>query len=184
MIGNDIVDLTIVSDQSNWRRERWLQKIFTEKERHFIYNSEDPDLLVWKFWSMKESVYKAYQRSFNLSPVYNPRSFECNLNGEVYKENLVYETDSQINTDRIYTIAAITIDSEKVISKIVKTYSKSKTCFFDLITSHLSVHNSRIVIQKNENRIPQIFVNNRYVDLNFSFTRHGRFSACVVENSF
>ena len=60
MIGNDIIDLDLTKIQSNWQRPKFLEKIFTLKERNFIQKAEDPELEVWKLWSRKEAAYKIY----------------------------------------------------------------------------------------------------------------------------
>ena len=62
MIGNDIVDLQLARKESNWQRPRFLQKIFTEEEQHFIHTSSDKDVAVWLLWTGKESVYKIIAR--------------------------------------------------------------------------------------------------------------------------
>ena len=50
MIGNDIIDLDLTKIQSNWQRPKFLEKIFTLKERNFIQKAENPELEVWKLW--------------------------------------------------------------------------------------------------------------------------------------
>ncbi len=62
MIGNDIVDLQFARKESNWQRPRFLEKIFTEEERHFIHTANDKEVAVWLLWSGKESVYKIIAR--------------------------------------------------------------------------------------------------------------------------
>ncbi len=47
MIGNDIIDLNLIRAQSNWQREGFLQKLFSEEEQTLIQNSQDPELNVW-----------------------------------------------------------------------------------------------------------------------------------------
>lgn len=59
-VGNDIVDLNLAKTQSNWQRNGFLEKQFTQKEQQEIYNSKNPFLQVWQFWSMKEAAYKCY----------------------------------------------------------------------------------------------------------------------------
>ncbi|MDT0294261.1 4'-phosphopantetheinyl transferase superfamily protein [Mesonia ostreae] len=68
MIGNDVVDLHMTKQESNWQRPRFLEKIFTKGEQAKIISDKDPNFLVWLFWSMKESAYKANQRIENLAP--------------------------------------------------------------------------------------------------------------------
>ncbi|AWG21725.1 hypothetical protein FFWV33_09325 [Flavobacterium faecale] len=62
MIGNDVVDLVLAKTESNWRRKGYLDKLYTTWEQTIIKKSVHPDEMVWVLWSIKESVYKAYQR--------------------------------------------------------------------------------------------------------------------------
>lgn len=69
MIGNDVIDLTLVNQESNWKRKGFLQKLFTASEQQRILKSANPSQMVWMLWSIKESVYKAnlrmdYNRGF------------------------------------------------------------------------------------------------------------------------
>ena len=78
MIGNDIVDIEEAKRMSNWQRPRFLEKIFTDKEQYLIKSSENPFILVWRFWSMKEAAYKLYTQ-LKPSRFYRPKSFECDI---------------------------------------------------------------------------------------------------------
>ena len=62
MIGNDIVDLTLARRESNWKRSGFLDKIFTKRELLLILNTQNPEHMVWDFWSRKEAAYKIYNR--------------------------------------------------------------------------------------------------------------------------
>lgn len=39
------------------------KQLFSENEKINLLNSKNPQFTVWLFWSMKEAVYKANQRS-------------------------------------------------------------------------------------------------------------------------
>lgn len=58
MIGNDIVDLNLSRVQSNWKRKGFLEKQYTPLEQKQIFSSKHPELCLWRFWTMKEAVYK------------------------------------------------------------------------------------------------------------------------------
>jgi len=62
MIGNDLVDLQLAQKESNWKRPRFLQKIFTWEEQNFIAATTNKDTAVWLLWSRKESAYKLVAR--------------------------------------------------------------------------------------------------------------------------
>ena len=116
MIGNDIIDLSIATTQSNWRRKGYLEKIFHESERLMILESEDPDLMVWILFSMKEAAYKIYSRA-NKIRAYIPGKFICSeicfnetiITGLVHCEENIYHTNSKISGSRLHTIAVVEI---------------------------------------------------------------------------
>ena len=78
MIGNDIIDLKKAKVESNWKREGFLSKIFTNDEQDSIHNSVDPFLQVWRLWSMKESVYKVFIQKGG-KPALNPSKIDCKI---------------------------------------------------------------------------------------------------------
>lgn len=78
-IGNDIVDLR----QSDYKpTERFLCRVFSERERCLIQNSTDSNLILWKIWSAKEAAFKALKK-LNPELVFAHRFFE------VFEEGLV-----------------------------------------------------------------------------------------------
>ena len=76
MIGNDIVDLALAKKESNWKRNRFLDKIFTTKEQVLIVDAENPEIMVWNLWSRKEAAYKIYNRETGIRG-YFPLQLEC-----------------------------------------------------------------------------------------------------------
>lgn len=179
MIGNDIVDINLAREQSNWRRNGWLQKICTVKEQQYIFASEDIELQIWQFWSMKEAAYKAHQRRFNLSRRYNPNSFQCTPKGEVYVGNYSYKTVTEAQNEYVYSIAMVSeVDyrSSAVYDKPIDTRSKLK----EIITEELNVHSSLICFTKDSKGIPIVNIDQKAVQLPISITHHGQYSAFVV----
>lgn len=108
MIGNDIVDLALAKIQSNWKRDGYLDKIFTLQEQISIQNSVNQEIEIWKLWSRKEAAYKIWNRQTGIRK-YNPIAFECldfdNNLGKVVFKNQIYYTKTEINSEFIYTIA-------------------------------------------------------------------------------
>ncbi|GEP51858.1 hypothetical protein FNO01nite_25300 [Flavobacterium noncentrifugens] len=153
MIGNDVVDLALAQKESNWKRNGFLQKIFTEKEHLQILNSENPEVKVWELWSRKEAAYKIWNRESNVR-LFHPMKFECSDEdsdfGKVSFENQVYFTKTDFSDERISSIAVC---------------QKSD---FDAII-HLENRNG---ITK-ENGIP--FLNKKPV----SISNHGRFEQII-----
>lgn len=114
MIGNDLVDLTRAALDSNWRRPGYLQKVFTEEEQELIQKSDEPDQLIWLFWSMKEAAYKINSRQTGIRS-FNPSSIACSVleltpfkaTGTVLIAAEVYFTETRMNLDYIHSIAAL-----------------------------------------------------------------------------
>jgi len=130
MIGNDIVDLALAQKESNWKRNRFLDKIFTKNEQIFINSSEDPTILIWNLWSRKEAVYKIYNRQTGLRG-YFPLQIECcyesPFSGTVFCNGFMYFTQSDISTEMIHTIAVARKDLFEKISKINRRTKIYKT---------------------------------------------------------
>jgi phosphopantetheinyl transferase (holo-ACP synthase) len=114
MIGNDLVDLRVAKQDSNWRRNGYLDKIFTVAEQNLILQSNPRDEMVWLLWSMKESAYKIHNRQTG-ERKFAPTQLVCaaikqsqnQWHGQITTEGKQYYTDSQITPDYIHTIAAI-----------------------------------------------------------------------------
>ncbi|WEK20837.1 MAG: 4'-phosphopantetheinyl transferase superfamily protein [Candidatus Pedobacter colombiensis] len=113
MVGNDIVDLSQASKESNWKRTGYLEKIFTVAERFLIHIAKDPDLMVWLMWTMKESAYKAHTKEVK-TITFAPTLISCNnmiihqktATGDVLYQGKRYYTQSSISRAYIHTIAA------------------------------------------------------------------------------
>ncbi|WP_438712026.1 4'-phosphopantetheinyl transferase family protein [Aquimarina muelleri] len=178
MIGNDIVDLQVAKVQSNWQRRGWLQKICTSAEQKDILSSKNPEMLVWKYWSMKEATYKAHQRHFKLSPVFNPKSFECTLGGKVYVDSFVYKTNTEIQNKYIYTIAMISNKDcfSSIYENIVDISSKVKK----ILCQKLNIPISLIYLEKDNNGVPTIRIDQKTTPIPISITHHGQYSAFVA----
>ena len=181
MLGNDIVDLQLAAKQSNWRRKRYLQKIFTSQEQELIANATDQDQMVWLLWSMKEAAYKI------VSPLigerfYRPKSFECTpsnpgyqLNGKVVYEEFSFETVSEMTENYINT-TAIAEHNRKIDHYIFhnpKTYIKD----FNELSHHF-------MLIKNEVNLPTI--QDLFTEEFFpaSVSHHGRYVSIVHPNQF
>jgi phosphopantetheinyl transferase (holo-ACP synthase) len=121
MIGNDIVDLALAKKESNWKRNRFLDKIFTETEQLLILHSKNPEIMVWNLWSRKEAAYKIYNRETGISGFF-PSQLECFYEnatlGTVFIKEKIYFTQSKIENDSIYTIAVVEKEYFKKIKNI------------------------------------------------------------------
>jgi phosphopantetheinyl transferase (holo-ACP synthase) len=163
MIGNDIVDLKLARQESNWQRKGFLDKIFTKNEQKIILDSSNPDIAVWSLWSRKEAAYKIYNRQTNIRK-YNPIQFECfdteiadqMIYGKVVLGDQTYYTKTKITKDLIDTIAVLNI------SDFVKT------CTI----------NHDIIIHK-VNDIPFYYNSSKQMLDAVSISHHGRFKKTV-----
>lgn len=124
MIGNDIVDLALAKKESNWKRNGFLNKIFSEREQLLILSAPCSETMVWNLWSRKEAAYKIFNRETGLRK-YNPIAFECydvDLSiGKVNINDKVFYTKTQITTDYLYTIAVLDL---KYFDKIKEISNK------------------------------------------------------------
>lgn len=189
MIGNDIVDLGLAEVQSNWRRKGFLKKVFTANERLMIFRSLEPDVLVWKLWSMKESAYKARLRVQKKIKI-DPRAFECVVlnkkEGQVYCEGKTYLTLSSTNEDFIHTIAysgKFEIALYQDIVLMNQTKGSSKVLYEALISEmalRMAWNKDDVVIEKNELGIPELYRLDRKSSILCSLSHHGRYGSYIA----
>ncbi|GGB98018.1 4'-phosphopantetheinyl transferase family protein [Dyadobacter sediminis] len=113
MIGNDLVDLYCASIESNWKRKGFLDKLFTTSEKTQIRSGENPFLLVWKYWTMKEAAYKIYSRMTGIRS-FAPVKLCCTLGehtfGTVQIDDLKFYTCTEMTENYIHTIAGLQSD--------------------------------------------------------------------------
>lgn len=163
MIGNDIVDLALARKESNWKRNGFLDKIFTKKEQLLILNSVNPEIMVWNLWSRKEAAYKIYNRKTQIRG-YFPLQLKCfDLEtvdeitfGKVIIKDSVYFTKTEISSQFINTIA---VENVQYFGKI-KTLENRKN------------------IQKN-NGIPSYIEKDNLLKKPASISHHGRFKQII-----
>jgi phosphopantetheinyl transferase (holo-ACP synthase) len=183
MIGNDVVDFHLAKKQNNWQRPGFLQKIFTVYEQAQILSSESPEFLIWLFWSMKESAYKAHQRLQGLPPKFNPWQFECVVKelsqekaiGEVNISNDQFLTYSYLKNNCVYTYC-----QEEKSQKLVHQISSAENLKNELlqkISEAIKIPKEDLNINKDQNRIPQLFHLENKLELAFSLSHHGNHAA-------
>lgn len=185
MIGNDIVDLKQATKESNWQRPRFLDKVFTKHEQHYISTSRQKHEMVWLLWSMKEAAYKIYVQQFETC-FFNPKKIACTLTsnstGIVSINEMSYKTISTITEDYIYTIAIIketdtvTNFCFEMESMAYKVQSKTvKSQFLEHFAKTNKESLNKLSLTKNKAGIPQLFKDGVTIDLSLSFTHHGLF---------
>lgn len=60
MLGNDIVDYTV--DEKKYLNQRFIDRILTSKEQHYLMKSKQKNAYLWTMWAAKEAAYKAIQK--------------------------------------------------------------------------------------------------------------------------
>jgi phosphopantetheinyl transferase (holo-ACP synthase) len=191
MTGNDIVDIRMAAAESNWKREGYLEKIFTPHERQYITDALAPDEMVWHLWSMKESAYKIYIRQYG-GRFFAPQKFSCMLQsstaGLVLYNNNCYQTNT-INTKKyIYTIAwpsAVTntplLNSCFTLPKANQTIQQ-QFIYKKIISNYHSLTGQpkeNMVVAKDKNGVPFLYCGNN-LQVPVSITHHGHFAAFTI----
>jgi phosphopantetheinyl transferase (holo-ACP synthase) len=163
VIGNDIVDLALARKESNWKRPRYLDKIFTEKEQLLISTAEDPEIMLWNLWSRKEAAYKIYNRETGIRG-YFPLRLKCvyinSTSGYVNCEGFNFYTKTAIAADKIHTVAVTDRAHFKLVLEL----------------------DSKMKLIKNKG-IPFIWDDITNSVTPVSLSHHGRYSALVMINS-
>jgi phosphopantetheinyl transferase len=115
-VGNDILSLKDNSNMLSFSNQKYIRKILTEKELHFINNIHNINHSPYLFWTCKESAYKIALK-MGLDQGFVPQYFDVNplifaeygnifrISGTVFFENNVYYFQSEISTEYISTIA-------------------------------------------------------------------------------
>lgn len=191
MIGNDIIDLSLAKVQSNWRRKGYLDKVFTSKEQKMILVSAEPDNLVWRLWSMKESAYKAQLRSEHLIR-FNPGAYECQILdkhlGNVFYSGKMYIAVSEVLDRYLYTEVRPHDFDCKHFSEVIDLRDNqfgSKSLYSAVISKlALSKRLTRadIGIAKNALGIPEIYLKGQKATILCSFSHHGGYGAYLMLN--
>lgn len=179
MVGNDIVDLNEAQKASNWQRQQFLTKLFSETEQVYIQTSKNPFLMVWHLWSMKEASYKLFTQ---LKPCrfFNPKGFECSIENNRgivrFKDFRCYvETKSTSN----YIISEARLNAYKLASTIVKLPANNyKTQSAILKSQLLNAFETEWDIKKDEYNIPVL--TNGKDTLRVSLTHHGIYGAYTI----
>lgn len=187
MIGNDIVDLNNI--KSNWKRIRFLDKVFSKKEQHLISVSKNPHQMVWLLWSMKEAAYKIYVQQFG-KWFFNPKKLVCHFSsstiGNVTIENKTYYTTSIISKDYIYTVASLNYLENyksaiyKVENDSYATQSESlRNRFLETISKSKGLNFKNLNIRKNIFGVPKLFHNDSKLPIQLSLTHCGNYCGYV-----
>jgi phosphopantetheinyl transferase (holo-ACP synthase) len=188
MLGNDLIDLQKAAQDSNWQRKGFLDKVFSQEEKHKILNSENPSTLVWLFWSMKESAYKIINRETGLR-FYSPTAFTCKNRvqgqismGEVYYNGKIYHTQSNITEKIIHTIALSVSNLVGSVEPTRLPFNEVEVVYLANNSSYIKAFNSisnTYELTKNESGIPELIHRKTGAKQFASVSHHGKFLAVV-----
>lgn len=179
--GNDIVDLKIATIPGGFKRSRFLDKIFSRDEQELICNGR---VGVWAIWAMKEAVYKAHHRRFNLPRSFAPKGIrvhirevsENSIKAEAEYLNYVYFGKGILTPDYIH-FTATCFPKDQLYSEIHNTSVQIKNQLKQVISEKLGLEKEDLDIVKDKNYIPQLSYRNANLNLPFSISHHGNYAA-------
>jgi len=197
VIGNDIIDLTFAKKGSNWKRPRFIEKIFTCQEQKYIKESQQTDKMVWLLWSMKESAYKLHVQLFK-KRFFAPKRFACSIveldkyevTGKVVCGNFQCYTKSEVSDEFVYTFSKIYKNESHLGQTFIIKNSDYKTQH-ELVYQKVKAQfaeftgapSEQISIRKNDIGIPSFWFKKEKANIALSMTHHGNFGAFVISNT-
>ena len=164
IIGNDVIDLALAHEESDWKDNEFLDKTFTIEEQNLILSYSLPETMVWILWSMKESAYKIYSRQPNHT-VYDPILLVCHDLDN--KENCFFGRVRYEEQD-LFTMTFISNDC-------IETIAVEKHEYFDKISI---VDDSTIITEIND--LPGFYDENKQRYRSVSISHHGRYKRIVA----
>lgn len=191
MIGNDIVDISLAAQQSNWQRKGYLDKLFTAYEQELICTAEDASKMLWHLWSMKESAYKVHVQQYG-ERFFAPRKLACKLSdfssGEVYCNGSKYHTSTCENAKFMFSTASLEDSKTKTVdycfvTGMLTAKAQREKIYHELktkLSQEYQLSYEALHIAKNAVGVPQLFYNNTMLAFPFSITHHGRFAAISI----
>ena len=182
-IGNDIVDRQKAASVSNWQRKGYLDKLFLPKEQELILADEDPELMVWLLWTMKEASYKAVNR-INGIRSFAPVNFYCH---DLLREGSQITAIVSTETDTLFVKAEINahlIYAEASLSK--KILENLRVSFFENAIDYVALFNSVCagkILLKTADGLPLVIDTVSGNALLASVSHHGRYTAITYTGS-
>lgn len=179
MIGNDVIDLRLARAERKSENFRYLEKICCACEIQQIQDSRDPELMLWTFWAMKESAYKAHQRFRSFSRKLNPIAFKCFLDIDTSKvkiEDCIYQIDLAITSEYIHSSTGLS----QIVWKVYRNEKKPYTTLLRSFLNGLHGEISHIEIKKGATGIPVYSIDVSLRDKPISISHHGAFTAFVI----
>lgn len=188
MIGNDIIDIAETKKKSNWKRPRFLDKLFTLNEQQLIYDSENKFIMVWRLWSMKEAAYKLYTQLYS-GRFYSPKQFECYILGDKFKVRYkAFQCYINTKITDVYILSEASLFSRNMVSKVFKLSSidyntqshVTKVALITAVSNQLNISKSKLNFSKSKFGIPSIYHNNTKLNTSISLSHHGNYGAYAI----
>lgn len=181
MVGNDIVDLKAARKASDWKRPRFLDKLFTAMEQRYIREAKCPFLMLWRLWSIKEASYKLYTQ-LHRSRFYNPKGFECSLDGTSATVKFkAFQCHVKSKSTSNYIISEASLDEKEMGSIIVKLKSTGPKAQSQELKAKLIGHvGEEYRLYKDDFDIPALSDGKKQAHI--SLTHHGRYGAFAVSS--
>jgi phosphopantetheinyl transferase len=131
---------------------------------------------------MKEAVYKAVQRKYKLQRFYNPKQFVCSqvqltpekARGEVSYQDESFRTTSELFPDKILSYTTNTEFSHFSEEK------NARSLLLQKVSEHFLIHLDSLNITKTGQGIPLITYHGDNLQIPFSLSHHGNYSAYAL----
>lgn len=188
MIGNDIIDLNLAKQNSRWKEQRFLDKLFSKEEQSFILSDTSRFQNIWRLWSMKESAYKIISR-LEGRVRFNPTDYLCSmksaLDGQVIYKNTILFTTTNMNQKFIQTTAFF---NRNWISEVIPMVRLNhhyqqvelRRHVIDFFNNDKYWSFDTLDIRKDHLGIPHIYKNDILQMSQLSLSHHGYFGAWAV----
>lgn len=191
--GNDIVDLQWAREQVHSAESRWLNKVFVREEIYAIESSDEPFLIKWLLWSMKETVFKMVKRE-DYKLLFAPHHLVCQIeNPSSGKAVVNYNSQSYLihfktNGAFVYSSVANKLNRKR-IEKIIQLPAADYMTQSESVRRELLRHYARqmktplesLKVIKDKNGLPSLQDELHACTFPVSITHHGYYAAYVLE---
>lgn len=82
LVGNDVVDLRDPRCSGKSADQRFVERVFTDREAAGIQDAADPDRRLWLFWTAKEATFKVISKLLGSPPPFEHAAFRVRLTDE------------------------------------------------------------------------------------------------------
>lgn len=139
-VGNDVVDLTDPRTRGRESDTRFLQRVFTPREREVIATAASPEAEVWCLWAAKEAAYKVASKVLGSPPVFAHAAFAVSWTsrqGDVVQGAVAYEgTDYPVRVERLADVVhAVALSPGSPVTPVVAIEPLGDTSLEDLLRS-------------------------------------------------